>query len=129
MLGHAGLRRIFASHGGARFTLGDLDEPENDEDRDGGTENGNVKKMTEVVFPKVPSDVGRMLMISGNFGSNEYYQDTLKKRKRKLARRLMNRELGLDIVHDRTANRLVLQVHIHSHLMLSTAYESLGNDS
>ena len=75
--------------------------------------------MKNVDFPKVPSDVGRVLMSSGNFGSNEYYQNILRKRKRKLALRLMARELGLDAVQDMTANRLVSQVHIPPHLTYS----------
>lgn len=35
-------------------------------------------------------------MDSGTFGSNEYYLERLKKRKTKLASRLMRRELGLE---------------------------------
>lgn len=64
---------------------------------------------TPVEFPKVPSDIGRELMNSGTFGSNEYYQDIVRKKKRKLARRVMSRELGLDTVHDKRISRLLLQ--------------------
>lgn len=45
-------------------------------------------------FPKVPSDEGRKLMDSGCFGSTDR-QDPIAKKK-KLARRLLDRELGID---------------------------------
>ena len=77
-----------------------------------GRNRRRCKKTKKADFPKVPSDVGRGLMSSGNFGINENYQDILRKRKRKLARRLMTRELGLNAVQDKTANRLVSQVHL-----------------
>lgn len=47
--------------------------------------------------PKVPSDEGRELMDSGDFGTNAYYVDELKKRKRTLATKIMWRELGVDV--------------------------------
>lgn len=119
LLGHTGLRRIFASHGGAWLGLG-ADEAEDDEDEDDVTVGGygamlgrrrrRRRAATPVNFPKVPSDVGRGLMCSGTFGSNEYYQDVLRKKKRKLARRVMHRELGSDTVQDKRLNKLLLQV-------------------
>ncbi|EFE39713.1 hypothetical protein TRV_05575 [Trichophyton verrucosum HKI 0517] len=45
-------------------------------------------------YPKPPSQTGRELMISGDYGSNPYYVDRLKGRKKKLATSLMYRELG-----------------------------------
>lgn len=47
--------------------------------------------------PKVPSEEGAKLMSSGDFGSNSYYVDELKKRKRSLATKVMWRELGVDV--------------------------------
>lgn len=119
LLGHTGLRRIFASHGGAWLGLG-ADEAEDDEDDNDVTVGGygamlgrrrrRRRAATPVDFPKVPSDIGRGLMNSGTFGSNEYYHDVLRKKKRKLAGRVMNRELGSDAVQDKRLNRLLLQV-------------------
>ncbi|MCJ1404199.1 hypothetical protein MMC11_007424 [Xylographa trunciseda] len=116
LLGHAGLRRIFASHGGASFGLADLDE---DDDEDDSIEGGygsmvgrrrRKRKVSTVEFPKVPSDVGRELMNSGNFGSNEYYQDILRRKKQKLARRILSRELALDPLQNRRGDRLLSQL-------------------
>ena len=121
LLGHAGLRRIFASHGGAGFGLADLGE---DDDEDNGIEGGygsmvgrrrRRRKSPKAEFPKVPSSVGRELMDSGNFGSNEYYRDVLRRRKQKLASRVMSRELGLDSAHDKRGNKLLCQVSKSSH--------------
>jgi WD repeat-containing protein 23 len=47
------------------------------------------------VFPKVPSDVGTELMRSGLYGSDPHYVDKLKQRKKRLATKLMWRELGI----------------------------------
>ncbi|MCJ1245808.1 hypothetical protein MMC30_003012 [Trapelia coarctata] len=123
LLGHTGLRRIFTSHGGAWLGLGS-DEADDDEDDDDFTAGGygamlgrrrrRRRAATPVELPKVPSDVGRELMNSGTFGSNEYYQDILRNKKRKLARRVMSRELGVDTVQDKRANRLLLQGMIPS---------------
>lgn len=49
-------------------------------------------------FPKVPSDEGRELMNSGTFGSS----DRKMSRRKQLARRVLDRELGLG---DRTARK------------------------
>ena len=118
LLGHAGLRRIFASHGGATFGLANLDE-DDDEEEDDSMEGGygsmvgrrrRKRKASKVEFPKVPSEVGRELMDSGNFGSNEYYQDILRRKKQKPSRRILSRELGLDAIQDRRGNKLLSQV-------------------
>ncbi|KAI9733329.1 MAG: hypothetical protein M1834_003413 [Cirrosporium novae-zelandiae] len=47
-------------------------------------------------YPKVPSDIGRNLMNSGQFGNHEYYRSSFKNRRRKLATKLMWRELGYE---------------------------------
>lgn len=95
LLGHAGLRRIFANHraGGSGITL-QLDEGLDDglgglPTRRGPRANGSSNK-----FPRVPSEEGKKLMDGGVFGSNEYYRDTTRKRNTRLARKLMSRELG-----------------------------------
>lgn len=50
-------------------------------------------------------------MDSGTFGSNEYYLERLKRRKTKLASRLMRRELGLDLdARRKRLNMLMAQV-------------------
>lgn len=70
-------------------------------------------------FEKVPSDKGRELMASGTFGTPERPEDTIK-RKKKLAYRLMRRELALGSPgRQRSENRLALQVcfYMASHLV------------
>jgi WD repeat-containing protein 23 len=47
-------------------------------------------------FPPVPNPEGKKLMREGHFGTDEYYVDRLKQRKKALATRLMWRELGVD---------------------------------
>ncbi|KAJ5116247.1 hypothetical protein N7456_000595 [Penicillium angulare] len=47
-------------------------------------------------FPKVPSDEGIELMGEGQFGTDPYFVDRLKKRKDVFAKNLMWRELGVD---------------------------------
>jgi DDB1- and CUL4-associated factor 11 len=62
-------------------------------------------------FEKVPSDVGRDLMNSGHFGSCE--RNVAPVRKKKLAYRLMRRELGLGSQGTQnTVDRLIAQVCI-----------------
>ena len=101
LLGHAGLRRIFANHraGGSGITL-EMNEEEDDNDVDGynglGTRRRTRARRPKHKFPPVPSTVGQILMDGGVFGSNEFYRDTLRKRKTRLARKLMSRELGTD---------------------------------
>ncbi|KAI4165162.1 MAG: hypothetical protein LQ342_001030 [Letrouitia transgressa] len=88
LLGHTVLRNLFTrqrhrddSYGGSRS-------------RRGQRTTGSEKQ-----FPQIPSEHGRALMNSGTYGSNEYYQDALRKRNVRLGRRLMHRELGLDHGH------------------------------
>ena len=47
-------------------------------------------------FPKVPNDECIELMREGQFGTDPYYIDRLKKRKKVFATNLMWRELGVD---------------------------------
>jgi WD repeat-containing protein 23 len=62
-------------------------------------------------FPKVPSDEGRKLMGSGDFGFNETISGRTITQQKMLARRILGRELGLDIDGRKKANRgLMAQV-------------------
>ena len=98
LLGHAGLRRIFANHGagGSGITLQLDDSNDIPEDSFGGlgTRRRRRAKGSNNSFPPVPSEAGQKLMDGGVFGSNEYYRDTTRKRSSKLAGKLMSRELG-----------------------------------
>lgn len=96
LLASNGLRRILRYNG---WRDGSWEEDEDDEDDLGGypryrrrTANSGRDEL-----PKVPSDEGTKLMGSGDFGSNPYFVDVLKKRKRSLATKLMWRELGVDV--------------------------------
>lgn len=64
-------------------------------------------------FPKVPSETGTELMNSGVFGLNEAYgtHDGEIPKKKKLARRILDRELAAeDYVHQKLNHRLMAQV-------------------
>ncbi|OAX80673.1 hypothetical protein ACJ72_04988 [Emergomyces africanus] len=91
-LGSEGLRRILPAHriSGLRFFL-----DENDNDVYGGTMLRRRGSRTgEDLLPKIPSDAGRDLMCSGDYGTNLPYVDKIKRRKEKLFTRLMWRELA-----------------------------------
>ncbi|GAW21346.1 hypothetical protein ANO14919_108650 [Xylariales sp. No.14919] len=57
-------------------------------------------------FPKVPSEKGRELMNSGTFGANEISPPL--KKKKELARRILNRELGIGDRSYRRMNQSVI---------------------
>lgn len=57
-------------------------------------------------FPKVPSDKGRELMDSGTFGANDIYSPI--KTKKQLARRILDRELGIGNRATRRINQGVM---------------------
>ena len=98
LLGHAGLRRIFASHDGNSdgVTL-PLDQ---DDLAEGlgifGSRRRTRARRAKNKFPDVPSEEGQILMNQGIFGTSGYYRDSQRKRKTSLAKRLMRRELGDD---------------------------------
>lgn len=95
LLGHAGLRRIFADHtSGRRAVLDDDNDSETDNTGYGGVGARHRRGRGRKAFEKVPSDEGRKLMASGTFGANDRPEDSYT-RKKKLAYRLMRRELGL----------------------------------
>ena len=112
LLGHAGLRRIFAnrSNGGSGITL-QINEDELD---DGfgilGSRRRRRARSTKDQIPAIPSEVGQKLMDGGVFGTSEYYRDNLRKRNRRLARKLMSRELGNDRNYSTRATSTVSQV-------------------
>ena len=66
-------------------------------------------------FPKVPSDEGRKLMESGVFGTSDRREPTRKT----LARRILDRELGLcDLPSQKVNQGLMAQVgnRMHAHI-------------
>jgi WD repeat-containing protein 23 len=62
-------------------------------------------------FPKVPSEAGIQLMSSGGFGANDYGHSLLR-HKKKVARRIFDRELGINAGSKRTSQQLISQVSI-----------------
>ena len=113
LLGRAGLRRIFQTRGVSNVTIG-LGEDDEFDDGFGfiGTRRSSRKQPRDNSdqLPKVPSEEGRKLMDSGIFGSNEYYKDVMRRRKRKLGRRLLSRELGISNDYSNRANKMISQV-------------------
>lgn len=74
-------------------------------------------------FPKVPSDTGRELMRSGLYGSDAYYVDRLKNRKKRLASKLMWRELAIGRRGDRLKDsKAISQVRELPFLPFLTTY-------
>jgi hypothetical protein len=59
-------------------------------------------------FPKVPSDEGTTLMNSGTFGANEIKSFNSITRKKRLARRILDRELGIDSGPTRKVNQQLM---------------------
>ncbi|KAK7731379.1 hypothetical protein SLS57_001318 [Botryosphaeria dothidea] len=110
LLGHAGLRRIFADHtSGRRAALDDDDDSETDNTGYGGVGTRRRRGRGRKAFEKVPSDEGRKLMASGTFGANERPEDSCLRRK-KLAYRLMRRELGLgNVGRQRLSSNIISQ--------------------
>ena len=113
LLGRAGLGRIFtADHPSRRGRL--LHDNDDDLDSEPDTGYGGVAPRRKrgrgrKAFQKVPSDEGRELMGSGTFGTNDRPEDTMK-RKKKLAYRLMRRELGLgSLGRQKNSNRVISQ--------------------
>lgn len=101
LLGTNGLARLLArGAGGIAPFLGQGGDSDDDEDDDFDprmsrrTRSSRRPPRQRVEFEKVPSEEGRKLMLSGTFGGNERAEDSFKRRK-KLASRLMRREMGL----------------------------------
>jgi WD repeat-containing protein 23 len=63
------------------------------------------------LYPKIPSEAGTELMRSGHYGSDAYYVDALKHRRKRLASKLMWRELGFENQGaEKRANQAISQV-------------------
>ena len=93
-LGPDGLRRFLMQYrnGGP----GALEADDEDHDFSSVTRRrGGGKRSKFSDFPPVPSEEGRKLMDGGDFGASQCYRETLRKRKPRLANKLMMRELGL----------------------------------
>ena len=71
---------------------------------------GRRPKGSSAQLPPVPNPEGQKLMDSGTFGNNDHYQDLLRKRNQKVARKLMSRELGIGPRQFRRENRAIVQV-------------------
>lgn len=120
LLGTNGLRRLLARGAGgiAPFLAGveDSDEDEEEDDdfdpRMGRRTRSSRRPRQQVEFEKVPSEEGRKLMLSGTFGGNERGEDSFKRR-RKLASRLVRREMGLGSCgRQKARNGLLRQVRL-----------------
>ncbi len=86
-------------------------------------------------FPKVPSEAGTALMHSGIFGSDEAESITAGERnnmakKKKLARRIFDRELAISsLAKQRLNQRLMAQVGWEHDKSSLSANRCLGNDT
>ncbi|EEA19496.1 hypothetical protein TMatcc_009633 [Talaromyces marneffei ATCC 18224] len=112
LLGPAGLQALLQSHGlitgSTHFVSGALDD---DDGFSYGSSRFNRRRRAERhPPPKVPSENGIALMNSGFYGNNTSYVDEAKRRKKKLATRIMWRELGIGAPGERSRDtRLVFQ--------------------
>ncbi|KAI4206775.1 MAG: hypothetical protein LQ348_000843 [Seirophora lacunosa] len=110
LFGHAGLRNLFAPHTSANPPLDE--DGEGNEDEEVENTYSRLRRRTKrssTSVPTVPSEFGQRLMASGTFGENQYYEDKLRKRKERLVRRLMYRELGIQSVTPNRLNKLISQ--------------------
>ena len=109
LLGHAGLGSIFVNHGDNHAA--DVDD---NEDEDNYYPSGRLRRRTNKCLknppPPVPSVDGTQLMRSGIFGCTENFRDELRRKNKRLARRLLSRELGAEHDHLATQARIVSQV-------------------
>ncbi|KAK2757330.1 hypothetical protein FQN54_004844 [Arachnomyces sp. PD_36] len=106
LLGPSGLRRILQTH--AFFPRGADDEEEGDSEdwedddhhygflRGSARERRRNRRPLDELYPKVPSEAGIELMGSGHYGSNSHYADEVRQRRKRLASKLMWRELGYE---------------------------------
>ena len=112
LLANTEIRRLF------RFTTDDDeldDEDEDDADFDGYLSRRRIRteRPDPNRFPKVPSDEGTELMNSGVFGANEVQavNSINRSRKKKLAMRILDRELATEgYAQQRVNRRLMAQV-------------------
>lgn len=81
-----------------------------DEEGDAHGEQRRRRTKGRATLPLVPNEEGGRLMINGTFGQTGNYEDKLRKRKNRLARRLMYRELGVSMESPTRCNKLISQV-------------------
>lgn len=116
LLGPARLRGVLAQHG-FRTDVESLgaDEGETSEEDDMtyafGRQRRRRRRETASApnHPPVPNPAGTELMDSGTFGINKNWQDTLRRRKKYMARILMTRELGMNREQATRANQEIAQ--------------------
>lgn len=111
LFGNAGLRDLFTTHRVHASGNPPIDEGDEAEGGYGGLGSPRTRRIrkTSARYPPIPSEKGRELMASGTFGENDHYEDKLRKRKDRLASRLMYRELGVHADSPKRVNRLVSQ--------------------
>ncbi|CAL5866450.1 uncharacterized protein PFLUO_LOCUS658 [Penicillium psychrofluorescens] len=100
LLASSGLQHILQSNGWPGLAQEEDDEDDDEDDYyfSAFRNRPRTRRRTgPVEYPKVPSDEGKELMGEGHFGSDQYYVDRLKQRKKALAMNLMWRELGIDV--------------------------------
>lgn len=116
LFGNGGLRDLFTTHIGHASGNPPIEEEDEADDGYGGLGNRRARRSNKdsARYPPIPSEKGRELMGSGTFGENEYYEDKLRKRKDRLASRLMYRELGIHADSPKRVNKLVSQVRFQS---------------
>ena len=110
LLGQTGFQQIIASHGRG-------DEGEDDDDGWGYGFAGSVlrarrrQNATEKrKLPPVPNPEGRRLMDASVFGLSDDYRDTRRKTSKRLARKLLTRELGASRSNDLRTTSALTQV-------------------
>ena len=109
------LRRLLQLHGDGGSGLVSVeqdDDDDGDEYEEGRYLRSGRRRRTEPTFqpPPVPSPEGQRLMGEGVFGRNEEWEDDIRKRRKKVARRLMMRELGLDAYGAKKEDDFISQV-------------------
>ena len=123
ILGHAGLRQIFANHSDDSVTL----RLDRDDSAEGfgifGSRQRHRARRTKNKFPDVPSKEGQILMNQGIFGTSGYYRDRQTQRKTSLAKKLMRREMGDDREYCTRAPSAISQVREVSIRLLSLCSE------
>lgn len=119
LLGHAGLRQILSHRGaGGLFNAQGQDDDDYDDGFGGVGRRRRRPKGTPVQLPPVPNPEGEKLMDSGIFGTNSYCQDVLRKRKKRMARRLMSRELGANAKRENNSMAQVREVEMFRVILL-----------
>lgn len=116
LLNARGLQALLRSHGlglGGAYVVrgGGTDGDEDDAFGYGSSRFNQRRRAARHPPPKVPSENGIALMNSGFYGNNPSYADEARRRKKKLATRIMWRELGIGGPGERRRDtRLVFQV-------------------